>query len=171
MSIVDQHAHNAADTAATGHPAPTPTPAPISSSAPLAPAPARGTGQPIVSQRAAIAVVGATILHQAFLVMTSASAADIEVAGYVVATSMFAQLAQMALIGAALFRPPWLPRALVFMMGIGLIAQAACPIDGHVSATNATFMLQTVSWLGYGALAVAVLGRSHLRADKGVTAS
>lgn len=119
-----------------------------------------------VSRRAGVAVAAATLLHHYFLILTSSGSEGAEVAGYVVATSSLAMVAQLALVSAAAVRVSWLPRALVLMMGLGLLAQAACPIDGHVSVTDSTFMLQTVSWLGYGIAAIAVLARTQLRAEK-----
>lgn len=158
MSIIEQTVEEAVPTTVDAPP-PLPTPSP------------QGDRGITISRRAGFAVAGGTYLHQQFLFMTSASTEGMEIAGYVTATTLLAVVAQFALIGAALGRASFLPRALGAMMAIGLIAQAACPIDGHVSVTNTGFMLQTISWLGYGIAAVAVLARGQMRTDQELAAS
>lgn len=117
---------------------------------------------PATAGRIALIVTVATVIHQNLLFASTPELPEgLEIAGYVMATTMAAIIAQFIVIGLAFAKSRLLSPAMFTTFGLGLIAQAACPIDGHVSATAPAFIFQVVTWLAYGLLAVWVLGNSR----------
>lgn len=130
--------------------------------APPGPAPDRTLSAGPVKSMLAVIVTAVTIGHQNLLFALSPELPEgLEVAGYVMATTLVAIIAQFAVIGLAFARSKMLPTAMFGTVGLGLIAQAACPIDGHVSASAPGFIGQVVSWLAYGLFAIWVLGQNR----------
>jgi len=144
-------------------PSSTAPPSAAPSNAPVPPAPPAAKSEDRTPRLSlAFIVVMATWLHQNLLFATSPEPPeDLEIAGYVLATAVVALVAQYIAVGIAYFRPKSLPTAIFAAFGLGLIAQAACPIDGHVSATAPVFMLQVVSWLAYGLVGIWALSRTR----------
>jgi len=139
------------DAPASESPAP---PAPQTDHRALKPGPVKGM--------LALIITGVTIGHQNLLFALSPDVPEgLEIAGYVMATTLAAIFAQFVVIGLAFARSKMLPTAMFGTVGLGLIAQAACPIDGHVSATAPGFIAQVVSWLAYGVFAIWVLGQNR----------
>lgn len=144
-------------------------PAPPAAPAPTQTAPTQtgslfsfGTSDRPVSIRLSLVVGAATLFLPWFLfVVSPASDETVEVAGYVTATSMLAMLALYPVLALAIRGSAALGKMMFGVVGLGLIAQAACAVDGHVSVGQPHFVAQVLSWLAFGVLAIGVTANTR----------
>lgn len=172
MSITESTHSDLTESALAGPVVASPTPPapPIDSPTPaLAPFSFGLKRDRAVSIQLSVLVVVASLALPWFLfVVSPANAAETQVAGYVTFTSTIAMLALYPVLGLAIRGSRALGKMMFGVVGLGLIAQAACAVDGHVSVGEPHFLVQVVSWLAFGALAIGVTANTKPTQTQGV---